>query len=77
MQIPLEQILSDLPMSDEINAALLNKEGVMGEALECTIGFELIEAPAEHRFMDLDTETIAAHYLEAVDWANNAIREMK
>jgi hypothetical protein len=64
-------------MSDEVNAALLNREGVLGEALECAIGFEQIEAPAEHRFMDLDSDVIAANYLEAVDWANTAIREMK
>jgi EAL and modified HD-GYP domain-containing signal transduction protein len=77
LQIPLEQILADLPMNDEVNAALLRKEGILGEALECAIGFEQIEAPAVHRFMDLDSDVIAAHYLEAVDWANTAIREMK
>ena len=77
LQIPLEQILADLPMNDEVNAALLRKEGILGEALECAIGFEQIEAPVEHRFMDMDSDVIAAHYLEAVDWANTAIREMK
>ena len=77
LQIPLDQILSDLPMNDEVNAALLKKEGLMGEALQCAISFEQIEAPAEHQFAGLDIEEISAHYLEAVDWANASIREMK
>jgi EAL and modified HD-GYP domain-containing signal transduction protein len=77
LQIPLEQILSDLPMNDEVNAALLRKEGIMGEALQCAISFEQIEVPAEHQFAGLDIEEISAHYLEAVDWANASIREMK
>jgi len=43
MQAPMQTILQNLPLSEEITQALLNKDGPLGEALNCAIAYELLD----------------------------------
>lgn len=70
LQMPMPEILEQLPMSEEINRALLESEGLRGEALACAISFET-GTRAARRFMDMDNLTLSQRYLDAVVWAND------
>ena len=68
VDMPMEEILPSLSLAEEINDALLNKQGVAGQALQSVIAFEqgqwqLFDSNAIAR------EQIQALYLEAIAWA--------
>lgn len=68
MDIPLDEILAQVPLSKEVNAALLWREGELGQMLEWVLAYEagdwnkLGDYPA-------GSESICACYLESVEWA--------
>lgn len=71
MDVPMEQVLESLPLSEEIVAALLRFEGVQGEALRCAIAFE--HGNHAGAVCDaLDHQTIQSSYLKALAWATEA-----
>lgn len=76
LQAPMAEILGELPMSEEINAALLRQEGVMGEALRCTLAFEQESPDSARRFRDMDPVQTGRLYLEALAWANELKEQM-
>jgi EAL and modified HD-GYP domain-containing signal transduction protein len=67
---PLDALLNDLPLSDEVKAALLDRQGVFGRILEAVLALER---------GDFGNEALAAlappadAYLVAIDWANQAM----
>ena len=69
MQQPLHKLLAPLPLSSEIVAALLNHEGILGEALTCAMAYEVGDWPNVH-FASLDSQQILIANIEAVTWAN-------
>ncbi len=69
MDQPLEDIIAELPLSDEIRDAILEQTGVYGEALRCTLAME----HSDHNlvsFQDLTFQELADIYLEAIHWAD-------
>lgn len=75
LQVPLEEILLDLPLSEEVRQALLDYSGVMGEALDCAMSFERLGGARS--FQEKDAQTVAALYLESVEWALNTMKALK
>ena len=71
MDAPLETILANLPLSEDMEAALLRHEGPSGRVLECAMRYE--EGDWD-RILALDIPRQAAidAYLEAVHWADEA-----
>ncbi len=69
----LEDLISPLPLSDNIIAALLNREGITGEALNCTLAQETSDW-ANIRFANLPAETLSEIYLEAICWADDVLK---
>ncbi len=65
MGIPMDQILTSLPLSEEINEALLNHEGSLGQALACVLAYERgdWEAVDANR---LDHAMVSSAYLTAL-----------
>ena len=67
---PLDALLNDLPLSDEVRAALLDKQGSFGRILEAALALEQ---------GSFDSDALAAldppadAYLAALDWANQAM----
>ena len=71
LQIPMEHVLQELPLSTEVNAALLHYEGPMGEALRCAVAFESEHPSGTRRFRNLDETQIGRLYLESLAWAHD------
>ncbi len=64
----MEEILGELPVADELKDALLEQEGQLGKALNCTLKYER-SAWDDITFGDLDPGTIRDSYLSALQWA--------
>lgn len=71
---PIEDIVTEMPLSDDVVAALVTKKGLMGEALSCLAKIESTNT----NYMDLSFEgiqltEIANIYLTSSVWAQEAI----
>jgi EAL and modified HD-GYP domain-containing signal transduction protein len=63
-----EEVLRSLPLTDDLMAALLRYEGILGRVLHCTLAYErgdwqAVSCPG------LDNTTITESYLQAFNWA--------
>ena len=65
---PLDEILDSLPLADDLNQALMNHKGSLGEALDCALGYER-SAWNELSFAELDGAQIRDAYIESLQWA--------
>ena len=65
---PLENVLSSLPLSDEINQALLVREGTLGQLLALVLAYESGDWETVET-LSVDTAAPRKAYLEAVEWA--------
>lgn len=70
MDAPLEEVLDALPLTEETRAALLRREGPMGEALAGVVAYERGDFDAVERL--LPGVSMTELYLAAVDWADAA-----
>ena len=64
----MEDVLETLPFSDEIRAALLNREGPKGELLDTVVEYEQGEFPTDDGEVPLSSA-----YGESVTWAGEAV----
>ncbi len=69
MDAPIDEILSSLPLAEEVSAALLEHEGQAGKALACTMAYERGNWD-QVEFEGLDDDNIQDVYLQAVTWAD-------
>jgi EAL and modified HD-GYP domain-containing signal transduction protein len=67
LDLPMQEVLEELPFSDEIRAALLNREGPKGELLKTVVEYERGEFPSD------DSGSLQGAYGEAVEWAGGAV----
>ena len=65
LDLPMEEVLEELPFSDEIRAALIDREGPKGELLETVVAYERGEFPT-------DDGSLQGAYGDAVEWAGDA-----
>lgn len=70
---PLYEIVQELPLSEAIEAALLEHEGDLGAALHCTLAYETGEW-REVAFAKLNEEELRSVYLKAVHWSFETFR---
>lgn len=68
LDAPMEHILKELPLSQEINQALLGRTGKMGQVLRCVQDHELAVWNAEHS-CGISRQLVAEAYWSAVAWA--------
>jgi c-di-GMP phosphodiesterase len=69
---PMDEVLDTLPFSEEIQAALLRREGPKGELLAAVVAYERGEFPT---LPDGDnTSTLAGAYRASLEWADEAGR---
>ncbi len=69
MERNIADVIEPLPLSEDIVNALLKREGLIGEALKCTLAYELADFD-NTKFQNLTTEDIFVANVEAVSWAN-------
>lgn len=75
MDAPLAQVIENLPLSTEVVAALLGHEGQAGQALHCSLAYER----GEWDKIDcsrMDEGVVVQSYLDAVAWADQAMKEL-
>lgn len=75
LDMTLDEVLKELPVSTEIRSALIDKSGPMGTTLKCVIAYE------KGRWDDVSASpwpdpAIANAYLEAIEWADNALNQL-
>ncbi len=75
MEQPLEMLLPQLPLSDELNQALDNGAGNIGEAIQCAKAAEVADVD-NIQFSEIDPSAINKLYLEAVEWTNQSLGEL-
>ena len=69
MDSTMEDVISQLPLSSDLNEALLEQKGIMGEALKCCIAFERADW-SNVQFQNLEEKIIQKAYFDAVIWSN-------
>jgi EAL and modified HD-GYP domain-containing signal transduction protein len=72
---PLEQIVDELPLSEDVTVALLHREGPTGEVLARVLAYE------QGRFEEavappFDARTLSDAYVDAVTWSRAALGEL-
>lgn len=70
MDRPLEELLDELPLSESVREALLNREGHLGHALHCVLAYERADWD-EVNCSRLGTQVVRDAYLTAVRWAES------
>ncbi len=68
--LPMQDIMKKLPLSEDILEALINGTGDMGMVLSCMKAYEEGEW-MELKHLQLDPAIIRDYYLEAIDWSNH------
>lgn len=72
MDKSLEELITPLPLADNVIAALLNREGELGEALNCALAQETADW-INIRFSDLSTSDLSDANIEAINWARDVL----
>jgi EAL and modified HD-GYP domain-containing signal transduction protein len=67
LSCPMADILKELPLSEHVKGALIDREGAMGETLRCTIAYEEGNWQDAH-CLQVRPADIREAYLEAVKW---------
>ena len=71
---PIEDIVTEMPLSKDIVNALVNKKGSMGEALICLVQIESTSGQyGQLSYEDVGISDIANIYLSSSAWAQDAI----
>ena len=71
LDLPIDRALEKLPLTEDVVQALSKHEGLLGEALECTLACEECHLTGVH-FGNLETEIIYQAYIEAMSWSRRA-----
>jgi c-di-GMP-related signal transduction protein len=67
MDSPLDNMLKDLPLADEVRVALLEHGGAMGDALNCTLALERADWSAA-KCKGLKPQQVQNAYIESLAW---------
>jgi len=70
--MPLDEALKQLPLADDIVAAILHKKGLGGEALNCVISYEHWDI-SSIAFKDIDQSIIGDAYIHSITWAKDVM----
>jgi len=68
LDCPMEKALSELPLADDIKAALIDGTGTIGKALTCTVAYERADWN-NVRFNGLAPAAVRSKYMTAIGWA--------
>lgn len=72
LDIPLNEALSHLPLADDIVAAILDKQGLGGDALRCVISYEHWNI-SSISFKNIDQSIIGDAYIKSISWAKDVM----
>lgn len=72
MEREINELIEPLPLSEEVVAALLKREGPMGEAINCSVTCEMSKIQ-DACFQELQEEQIITCQVEAISWSNMVV----
>ncbi|MCG8432619.1 MAG: hypothetical protein MJA83_01135, partial [Gammaproteobacteria bacterium] len=75
MERPIEELITPLPLNAEIRNALLNREGILGAALKCTLAYEEARFN-EATFERMVRKDIADSIVRAIEWVDDVMQEL-
>lgn len=75
LDMPIEKVMEQLPLTEEIAEAILHKSGKAGEVLSYVICYERWESSLT-TFKNIDLQQMAAIYLESINWAGNVLSNL-
>jgi c-di-GMP phosphodiesterase len=74
LSAPMDEVLKSLPFTDEIQEALMRREGPKGELLAAVCAYERGEFPTLAAAADPAAPSLAGAYRAALEWADEAGR---
>ncbi len=72
LDIPLEEALQQLPLTEDVGQAILEHSGTAGEILDYVICYERWEL-ADRRFSRITPKNIGEIYLRSINWASDVL----
>jgi EAL and modified HD-GYP domain-containing signal transduction protein len=75
LDISIEEALEQLPLGEDISSAILEFNGLGGEALSCVLGYERWETGAI-TFSHIDQAKIGEAYIESINWATKVMNHV-
>ncbi|MGZ8183498.1 MAG: EAL and HDOD domain-containing protein [Methylobacter sp.] len=72
LDMPLEEAISQLPLADNIVSAILHKNGLGGEALNCVLSYEHWDI-SSISFKNIDQSIIGDSYIKSINWAKDVM----
>ena len=79
MQVPLEDALKELPISDEIRRGLIQQEGAPGQLLRLILAYEKAdwaEVKKEAEVLGLDVNEISEQYVKCSEQVDQIWEEL-
>ena len=76
LDISLEEAIEQLPLNDRIKNAIIYREGLGGEALNCVLNYEFGNFN-KIAFNDIPLFAIKNAYIESVNWVQNVTTNIK
>ena len=73
MDMPMDRVLANIPLSDEVMNALLTRQGKIGAILNSVISYELGNWEPVTR-LNIKAEKVNEIYLESIHWAQTIIK---
>jgi EAL and modified HD-GYP domain-containing signal transduction protein len=67
LEVPLETIVEELPLADDVAAALLRRDGVAGSILDAVVSYE--QGDFDAASLHAHSRGIASSYRDALGWA--------
>ncbi len=67
LEVPLQTIVDELPLADEVGAALLRRDGPAGAILDAVVSYE--QGDFDAASLQSHAPTIATSYRDALSWA--------
>jgi EAL and modified HD-GYP domain-containing signal transduction protein len=68
LDCPMDKAVGELPLTDEVKSALINKAGPVGQALRCTMAYENADWD-NVQFYGMSPAPIREIYMESIAWA--------
>ncbi|MGZ4958046.1 MAG: EAL and HDOD domain-containing protein [Methylomonas sp.] len=75
LDMPIDKVLEQLPLSEEIAEAILYRSGKSGEVLQYTINYEQWQLSSDS-FYELGPNRIASIYLDSISWATSILNNI-
>lgn len=76
LDITIDEALQQLPLAKDVKDAILNKQGLAGEALDSVVNYEQWNLSGMH-FKNLDPEMISEAYFKSITWAKDVLSNLE